>query len=63
MNFTFCGDDLFHQKLSHSNSNKRKRGYNSASDPEGDGEESEKRRKFLERNRYHIIVMLYTLPT
>ncbi len=31
--------------------NRRRRGYNS-SDPDLDEEESEKRRKFLERNRY-----------
>ena len=31
--------------------NERRRSYNSASDPDLDEEESEKRRKFLERNR------------
>lgn len=32
--------------------NNRRRSYNSASDPDMEDEESEKRRKFLERNRY-----------
>ena len=41
--------------------NRRRRGYNSASDPDLDEEENEKRRKFLERNRYILKFNIYII--